>query len=372
MKKKVGVSIPHVVFRADASLHIGSGHIMRCMTLGKALKSKGWTVTFITRPFVGNINQFIVEEGFNIRILPLNARMHGNESLYSNWLGADWHVDAQQTVSVLQDMGVPIDWLVVDHYAIDEKWEAHLREHVSHILVIDDLANRKHVCDVLLDQNLVANMQTRYDGKVEKDTIQLIGPKYALLRLEFLQLRNQIQEKVIDPYKILVFFGGSDSTNQTRKALEALLKSVNPCTSVDVVIGKGNPHAEELRTFCSMHKMFSLHVQTSDMARLLLRAGMVIGAGGTNTWERCCMGTPSVILSVADNQIPIAEGVHENGMAVYLGKAENVSIQQLADAIEKLQTNVDLLSEMSRKCYEAVDGQGVERVSSLMIQVGGG
>ncbi|MED1872994.1 UDP-2,4-diacetamido-2,4,6-trideoxy-beta-L-altropyranose hydrolase [Brevibacillus borstelensis] len=368
----MGRTIPHTVIRADASITMGTGHIMRCMTLAKALRSKGWQVTFITRAFEGNLIEFIENEGFKVYVLPEKLDVPVEDSNYATWLGVDWSVDAKQTAGILQQINEEIDWLVVDHYAIDEKWESVLRTHVKQLFVIDDLANRVHNCDVLLDQNVMDDGSGLYSELVSRETVQLLGPRYALLRPEFTRFREPTAQKTLDPNRILVFFGGSDAANQTQKALDALIMIENTKLAVDVVVGKGYPFIDDLRSVCLKHQMFSLHVQTTEMARLLSRAGIVVCAGGTNTWERCCLGAPSVIVTVADNQVAIAQAVHNHGMALYLGKSEDVTTQRLADTIHKLQKEPALLSAMSEKSFQMVDGKGVDRVVSILDKIDGG
>ncbi|NGQ95645.1 UDP-2,4-diacetamido-2,4,6-trideoxy-beta-L-altropyranose hydrolase [Brevibacillus sp. SYP-B805] len=351
---------------------MGSGHVMRCLTLAKGMKSIGWQVSFVCRDFPGNLVELIRNEGLSVYMLPSpegDAKIEQTMNP-ATWLGTDWQLDAQQTIDVITQLPHSVDWLIVDHYAIDEKWETKVSTVVNRILVIDDLANRKHHCNILLDQNLIADMKERYVGKINKDAKLLLGPDYALLRSEFRLLREKIPQKKFDPKRILLFFGGSDPSNQTMKALEALMTIKDPPLLVDVVVGKGNPNIQTLQLLCAQHECFRLHVQTSKMAELLLNTGFVIGAGGTHTWERCCLGVPSIIIAVADNQIPTSTEVHNRGIALYLGEASDVSPHQIAEAVKIFLSNPEIMMNMVTKCLATVDGCGVERVIEAIVNYG--
>ncbi len=160
------ITAMRVVFRADASLNIGSGHVMRCLTLANALRESGASCFFVCREHPGNLLELIREQGFEAIGLPLPKTfesLHGKHSssrlTYAGWLGDSWQRDAEQTLAALN--GELADWLVVDHYALDSAWEESLRPACRRLLVIDDLADRDHRCDLLLDQNLVAKMAER-------------------------------------------------------------------------------------------------------------------------------------------------------------------------------------------------------------------
>ena len=136
-----------VVIRADASKHIGSGHIMRCLTLAKELRNLGAIVEFITRNHSENLNTQIIEQGFKLRLLPNHNKLVEQRTLseYEQWLGVSQSVDAEETIKALS--GKQPDLLIVDHYALDYNWEKKLRKIIDKIMVIDDLANRRHDCD---------------------------------------------------------------------------------------------------------------------------------------------------------------------------------------------------------------------------------
>ena len=285
-----------VVFRVDSSLDIGTGHVMRCLTLGERLKESGIAVTFICRDLPGNLSGYIESRGFAVQRLPAPSTLTAaglSTHNYGAWLGVHWQDDAAQTAELLAQSGA-VDWLVVDHYALDAGWERRLRPLVQKIMAIDDLANRTHDCDLVLDQNFYLDLEDRYDRLVPTQCVKLLGPRYALLRPEFRQARKNLRERDGQVKRILVFFGGSDAGNETAKALEAIRLLNRPEIAVDVVVGGINPHRRQIEELCAGWPATTCHCQVNNMAELMAGADLAIGAGGTTTWERCCLGLPSV------------------------------------------------------------------------------
>lgn len=321
----------NIVFRVDASEQIGSGHLMRCLTLADAWREKARS-TFITRPLVGAMPELIEQRGHSLLLLP---KMKPQEDLegYERWLTVKQMVDAEQTKAVLQAIKTSVEMLVVDHYAIDETWEKTLRPQVKQIFVIDDLANRRHDCDVLLDQNYYRNMQMRYDNLVSKYCRLLLGPAYALLRREFYEEQKKLRKRDVAIRRILVFFGGSDQSNETEKALQAIEKLERSDLAVDVVVGQKNPHRLQIEAHCRRQKRWTYYCQVDCMAKLMHAADLAIGAGGTTTWERCFLGLPSLVLSIAENQERIAEDCAALGYMDYLGKKDTVKADDIAEKL---------------------------------------
>ncbi|MFD2369379.1 UDP-2,4-diacetamido-2,4,6-trideoxy-beta-L-altropyranose hydrolase [Brevibacillus sp. GCM10020057] len=361
--------MPHVVFRTDSSTKIGSGHVMRCLTLANALRDKGWKATFICNLLPGNMADWISDQGFQVVKMPIEPDELGKvyESPYSYFQKHYWEKDVHKTLSVMNGWEESVEWLVVDHYGIDSKWERIVKPFVHKIMVIDDLENREHCCDLLLDQNLLPNMESRYQGKVSKATELLMGPKYALIRPEFVNLRKRITNLTVNPNQICIFFGGSDPSNQTRKTLDALDWADLADIKVEVVIGSSNPHREELQAYCEQAPNVQLHIQTPKMPEIIARSGYVIGAGGTNTWERCCLGKPTLLLTVAENQVEISKEVHRQGAALYLGCAERISAYELGKVIRELHNKPEILNKMAEIAFTLVDGRGVDRVINRLV-----
>jgi len=147
----------NILIRVDSSNAIGSGHVMRCLTLADSLREKGCNCQFVCRNHPGNLSALIQEKGYRVTLLPLQEFQVEAYPHHADWVGADWQIDAKETGSLIATLETPPAWLVIDHYGLDARWETSLRPAVGRIFVIDDLADRTHDCDCLLDQNLVAN-----------------------------------------------------------------------------------------------------------------------------------------------------------------------------------------------------------------------
>lgn len=321
------------VFRVDASTQIGSGHVMRCLTLAQKLKKeKQADVYFAMRLLEGNLIELVKSKGFTVFTLPkapLNDELKG----YAKWLTVTQLEDAEDTKAAISKIP-EIDLLVVDSYAIDCEWESMLRPYVKQIMVIDDLANRMHDCDILLDQNYSYNMHNKYDGLVPKTCQKYIGPQYLLLREEFYKAKKHLKKRYGSIKNILVFFGGSDLTNETKKAIEAIKLLNKPEIKVNVVVGASNKNKEQIKEICSCDEQLTFYCQVNNMAELMNEADLAIGAGGTTTWERCFMELPSIVISIADNQHEGCRFIAENaGVISYLGKSSDVDAVTLEQAV---------------------------------------
>ena len=356
-----------VVFRADAAHAIGTGHVMRCLTLAGALQDRGAAVTFVCRSHKGHLCDLIEERGFSVnRLLAPGADVQSDQvPVHAAWLGAPWEEDVAQTRAAIDDWGIKPDWLVVDHYAIDRRWESSMRTSVTHILAIDDLADRQHDCDLLLDQNLVGRMHTRYCDKVPVSCGLLLGPKYALLQHGYSELRERTLPRKGNIRRIFIFFGGADLHNVTARSLDAFLGLRRPDIAVDVVVTAGSPTAQTLCDRIAGHENISLHSGLNTLAPLMAAADLAIGAAGATSWERICLGLPTLVVTLAQNQRPIAEELHARGLVNWLGYQDEVDTPAIARELGKLFSR-GLDGEWSRRCLGAVDGRGVERVCKML------
>ncbi len=360
----------NVAIRCDASYEIGTGHVMRCLTLANQLRGMGGEVTFISREHAGNINDVIEKHGFSVHRLPFIDTHSGKdfESEYARWLAVSSEKDIHDTVAWLREQKSSIDLLVVDHYALDAEWEIAARPFVSRIMVIDDLADRRHDCDLLLDQNRLAPSDNCYDGLVPAHCRNLIGPGYALLRPEFVRMRPE-SEQARDSRRLFLFFGGSDPTDETSKALRALTMLTDYELTADVVIGQTNPHRAAVEKRCRQIPGMAYHSQVDNMAELMVRAGLGLGAGGVTTYERCCLGLPTLITAIAKNQIAIGEGADEQGVARYLGKSSDVTAEMIAEAMAPFLKGATIGVQMAAKARALVDGHGAQRVAEELFRL---
>jgi UDP-2,4-diacetamido-2,4,6-trideoxy-beta-L-altropyranose hydrolase len=358
--------------RADASLNIGTGHVMRCLTLAEELRRRGAVCRFICREHSGHLIGYIRERGFEVLVLPnatpseaLAARAAED---YAAWLGTDLATDAAQARQALG--GRRLDWLVVDHYALDESWERLMRPMARHILVIDDLANRRHDCEVLLDQNLGRTARD-YAGQLPATGTVLAGPRYALLRPEFAALHAQALQRRTPTRvrQLLVTLGGVDKDNVTLSVLEVLATSELPADCrIVVVMGAGAPGLQSVRDFAGRaSSRIELRVNEKDMAALMATSDAAIGAAGGTAWERCCLGLPTLVVMMAENQRAGAMALKASGAAL-LADAGLPLAEGLRAQLPGL-LDPQRLSQMQAACVSMVDGDGTRRVVEELLRV---
>ena len=332
----------NVIIRADASTSIGSGHVIRCLTLAHRLKKeKNAKVVFVMRDLLGNLIGVVEKQGFDVLKLPPGNQKY-SLSGYGLWLTVPMDVDAQQTIEVLQhylqEHGCDVaDRLIVDSYALDEQWEQVLRPYCREIMVIDDLANRRHDCDILLDQNFYLNKDVRYAGLVPEHCKMLLGPEHALLREEFYEAKKHLRKRDGTIKNILVFYGGSDLTNETEKAIKALvqLHYEGYNFTADIITGLSNSRREKIEKICSKYHFLHYYCQISNMAEFMNKADLMLGAGGSTTWERLYVELPALVTAVAENQIQGCRDCSRAGIIEYLGINEDVRVDTILEALHK-------------------------------------
>lgn len=346
-----GEMLMNVVFRVDASSEIGTGHLMRCLTLADTLAGHGTAVHFLCRRLPGDLIDWVREtRGYEVTIV---------EPAF----------DVSPDAAVFQALG-RIDWLVIDHYGLDVCFETTCRADADKILVIDDLADRPHDCDILLDQNAYPDAKTRYADLLPATCARLLGPKYALLRPEFLQARLNPSENGPEnkPQKrVLVSFGGSDPANMTLRALQAINSLSEEKPEAEVIAGASNPHYAEIEAFVRTRPWITLSKSVNDMAARMSRATCCLGAGGTTALERMALGLPSVAVSIADNQLEVSQALDGLGAHWYLGPAESVTEVRLQQALQTLLLDADLRQAFACKGKALVDGFGAQRVANRLL-----
>ncbi|HHW36021.1 MAG TPA: UDP-2,4-diacetamido-2,4,6-trideoxy-beta-L-altropyranose hydrolase [Bacillales bacterium] len=329
----------NILIRADASIEIGSGHVMRCLTLADMLKEEGATIYFNCREMEGHLCDLIEAKGYQcLRNLNIKQMF-------------DQKTDAIETLRLINSTGLRFNLIIIDHYQIDEQWEQVVRKAVPKIMVIDDLANRRHDCDLILDQNYFNKFETRYDGLISENCRKLLGLKYLLLRPEFYEdnlTEENKNETIID---VLIFYGGSDPTNETLKVLDALDLIDITGFAIHVVVGSSNSNRELIESRCK-ERHYHFYVQINYLAELMRKADLALGAGGVTMWERCYLGLPSVVTVVANNQRESTEAAAEAGAVWNLGWHECVEIENLVDIINRAKEDPVSLKEMSKKAKQ--------------------
>jgi UDP-2,4-diacetamido-2,4,6-trideoxy-beta-L-altropyranose hydrolase len=346
------LSALRLLFRADSGISIGTGHVVRCATLASTLRRKGHEVHFLSRELPGHLIGWLREQEFRVGVLPEDTR---NAIAQSR--------DAAESCATTE--GQYFDWLVVDHYGLDRTWEAAMAQVAARMLAIDDLG-RPHDCHLLLDQNYRNGIHERYVGRVPANCRLLLGPQFALVRPDFAALRAaSLAKPRASLSRIVVFMGGTDSLNETTKALTGLSQARLPEMIVDVVIGEGNPHRAAVEAACARLPKAELHVQTLRMAELMSAADLAICAGGSVTWERCVLGLPGLVVITADNQEAAANGVAAAGGHRLLGWHHELTPEHYAHGIRAL-ASADLRG-MSVAAAGICDGLGVGRVADALV-----
>ena len=330
-----------MIFRTDSSYAISIGHVMRCLNLADYLSAQHIDVSFLCRALEGHIADVIAQRGYTVQLLEGEAKAPNREHnrfRHEHWLGASWQEDAEQTIQ-LASLASP-KWMVVDHYGIDERWEQKVKSALGcRLMVIDDLADRKHDADILLDQNIHEDA-TRYDALLPPHCKRFMGPSYALLQPAYFKAENR-RPKQEPPKCLFIFFSAADRTGETLKTLQALQLVDYRFEQVIVVCGGQNAQLEEIQTLCT-NQHYELHVDTQHMAELISRADIAIGGGGVNSWERCYLHVPSLVISVADNQIHAAQESHRAGYIHYIGPSADIDIKQLANAMHQFINDTQL------------------------------
>lgn len=323
-----------IVFRTDASAIIGHGHVMRCLTLADELRDHCSAVYFVCRPHEGHLCDTIKAKGYKVLRLPgpTAAAQNPDRHDHATWLGASWPEDAAQTRDVIEGAGIKPEWLIVDHYAIDSSWEHVMRGRGTDVMVIDDLADRRHDCDILLDQNYYPSPSQRYAGLLPPYCMPFLGPEFVLLRKEFRIIKRAVRPRELN--RLFLFFGGSDPTRQTETAVAAVT-AFDPSLAMDVVVSNSNPRVDEIRRACATHPHARFFCQTDRMAELMAEASLALGAGGIATFERLYMGLPSVVVAVASNQCEPLQSLAEAGHIEYLGGAAHVDKSAWIGALER-------------------------------------
>ena len=342
---------------------------MRCLTLAEALSDRGVRCRFICRQHDGNMLDEIAARGFDTIALPaLRGDSATTSSTFSHarWLATTAERDAQETKDAV--CANPPDWMVVDHYGIDWAWEVAVHSVGIKVLVIDDLADRPHYCDALLDHGLDHDV-AEYSLLIPPQTMCFFGPQYALLRPEFAKMRAASLARRQSPSlnRLLISMGGVDKDNATSGVLAAMADNAwVEASEVTVVMGPRAPFLEEVRArAAAMPGRIEVLVGTTRMAELMYKADLAIGGAGTTSWERCCLGLPSIVLVLADNQREVAASLARAG-AVFVAKTMSDVAAYLA---RHHSTPVALgdIAEMSRNAAQITDGRGAAKVASFMV-----
>ena len=334
-----------VAFRVDSGVTLGGGHLMRCLALASELRRRNAQVVFVSRAQEGHLSQRVEQDGFEVLLLPSREPSAGDAA------------DARETLDTLGRR--PVQWMVVDHYALGLDWETAVRMSNRKLLVIDDLASRAHNADALLDQNFAGPATaSRYDGLVPANCVTLLGPRFALLAAEYAELSATARAKAQPPRRVLIAFGGSDSTNETGKVLEALSSPEFAGLAADVVLGANHPAPQQVLDQAMRRPGTTVHRSLASLANVMSQADVAIGAGGITTWERLCLNVPSAVVTIAPNQVPSTRALSEAGYVLWIGSAP--AQRDYAAAFRELPPDLSGLLPL-------VDGLGARRAAEFLV-----
>lgn len=330
-----------LLIRADSGAHIGSGHVVRCLALAQAWQEMGGCVGFSMAMKEPSMQARLQKE--KMELLQITARPGTTE-------------DARQFIDMARKMGVSA--VVVDGYHFNAEYQRCIKETGLRLLIIDDNAHLDHYyADVLLNQNLHA---TKLDYQCDPKTVMLLGPRYALLRQEFLSWRNWKRSFPLRARRILVTLGGMSDPAYYMKVVEYIegIESVE----CDIIFGSTEPPDLLEEKVRQMPERMRIYKQVKNMSVLMAGADIAISSSGSIMWEIAFMGLPSILFVLSNNQQEVAESLRRIGAVKYLGWLERVDAVQATASIKALLENPETRKMMSQQLTSLVDGLGVERV----------
>ena len=335
--------------RCDSSYNIGSGHMMRCLNLAKLLIKKKNKVFLISNNIERSLFKFIRKKKINIIFIKKKTNQIE---------------DAKETIKGIKKFYQINDWIIVDSYKLKKDWENKIKNYFCKLLVINDLKNIKHNCDIYLNQSILSNkiVLKKFFGK---NTKILIGPKYSLLDQNFQKLRNKsiIRSEVKN---ILIFFGASDKNNLTKIYTDILLKKINQNIKLNIVIGTLNKNKKNLYKYYNNEDRIRFFYNLKNLAKIMTKSDLYVGSGGTTTWERCCLKLPSIVISTANNQETHSKYLSRINAIKYLGKHSKLSKNKFKKEFERIQKKKNL-SKFSINSGKINDGLGCYRVYNQIL-----
>ncbi len=343
-------------FRVDSAHCMGVGHVMRCIALADGLSKNDWDCHFICKQHKGSIHKIIEQHGHGVSLLDIDSSFIGL-SEYEGWVGSTQIDDAKASLSSIKHAA---NLLIVDHYGLDEVWEKLVKPKVGLIIVIDDLANRAHACDILIDSKY-GRLGDDYLDYIDGSTVLLVGAQYCILRNEFPELIDLAKEKRKKTKKIktiLINFGGTDPKGYSELAFDMITNNFSEI-DIEIVIGSNHSCLEKFKR--NKSRNIRVHIDTEVMASIILRCDFAIGSYGGSSWERCLLGLPSIGILSADNQKFIARSLHESGASKCINKEE------LFDELHAiLNGDFSWWKIMSQNAFNICDGKGVSRILSCI------
>lgn len=355
-------------FRVDASPVIGTGHVVRCLNLARQLTRKGAEVVFLSRGLPENFRRQIDQIGCAlVELTQYEDVLPQNPSSYETWLGCSQIEDAKECEALIGEQKEII--LIVDHYGVAETWIDIIKPLVGGLVFFDDLAQRSLNVDWVINQN-IGWEESDYHGLVNAETRLLIGPGFAALSDTYANMSKSFV-RYYDPtgiLRILISLGGADAHNVSKQIASVLCKlNLKREFKITIVAGHMNPNLQELQQFCGSQKgKVSLVTGANDLAEIYAEHDIAIGAVGSSSWERCCLGLPSILVAIADNQIPAAKELHRLGAGYYLENFNENLEEKLGRQIVFLE-DANNWQKMSEIAAGICDGRGSQRIANILF-----
>lgn len=347
------------VFRVDSSIDIGFGHLERCLVLANRLKSHGASSIFVCRNFSGLQDRKIINNGHNLylmkqkKIEPFKNILSSESEDYQSWLGGSIEDDVEQTNAIIKKIK-PL-WLIVDHYAIDIKWELNIKkENDLKILVIDGLGNRSHNVDMLLDPTNCIDLKKKWGSLINNECRLYSGAKFSLLRDEFYRASTRNQQS-INLIKVFISFGGVDRDNHCLKAIDFIVGRFSEKVHYDIVVGKSSPNLDKLISRCKELKNINLHIDPQNIAEIMSKASFAITSGGSTLLELSWLGIPALVIIVAKNQENLVENLDKAGLLIYVGnftKQGDAVYTKVSESVNNILDRPNILVNYHKKLFE--------------------
>lgn len=345
----------YVLFRVDGSLALGYGHIYRCVTLAESLRKQGVSIEFVTKTLTNELKNFLNQKNIPVHIISENVNVN-----------IDWQNDRDKTLSIMHNLGKDYDWIIVDNYALDYRWEEFFVKMNKKIMVIDDLANKRHVCHIYLNQTFQIQEKICINF-VDETTTLLLGEKYTLLRPEFKNARplDRTMEEYND-LKIHVFFGSTDPYQYSYRFSKLILENFEKVSLK--VITKHAADAKWSRLEKDWLNKIIVHTTIDNMAENMKQCNIGFGAPGMATWERAVLGLTGIYLATHHNQVEILNHLHKQGFCHFMGLAHSIDDKIFLNQFDNILQNKIQLATMGTLAWQKIDGLGLERVTKIIME----
>jgi len=333
-----------LIVRADASIAMGTGHVMRCLALAQGWQDAGGNVVFAMAQSTPAVDARLRSEGMEVvRLKDLPNALE----------------DAREIAALAYARDAAC--VVVDGYQFDSEYQRNLKNAGLKLLFVDDLGQCKHYfADLVLNQNVHAT-ENMYHHR-EAYTRLLLGPRYAMLRRDFRPWRRWHREITPNSHRVVVTMGGSDPDNMTAIVLAALRAVKVDGLDVIAVLGGSNPHADSLERFANQTSRIRFLKDAVNMPDVMAWADIAVSAAGSTCAEMCFLGLPAILIDLAENQTPVAQALGQKQIAIHLGSSKEVTAAEIAGKVQSLLLSAEQRIYLSQRSRELVDGEGAGRV----------